>query len=55
MYLVHYIYVLWLQRLVLNRPIHASIKFLFVFLGTTLLSWATVQAALRIPKVRDVV
>jgi glucan biosynthesis protein C len=54
MYLVHYIYVLWLQRLLLDRPIHASIKFLFVFLGTTLLSWATVQAALRIPKVRDV-
>ncbi len=54
MYLVHYIYVLWLQRLVLDRPIHASIKFVFVFLGTTLLSWATVQAALRIPKVRDV-
>jgi peptidoglycan/LPS O-acetylase OafA/YrhL len=54
MYLVHYIYVLWLQRLVLDRPIHPSIKFLFVFLATTLLSWATVQAALRIPKVRDV-
>lgn len=54
MYLVHYIYVLWLQRLLLDRPIHPSIKFLFVFLGTTLLSWATVQATLRIPKVRDV-
>ncbi len=54
MYLVHYIYVLWMQRLVLDRPIHASIKFLFVFLATTLLSWATVQAALRIPKVRTV-
>ena len=54
MYLVHYIYVLWLQRLVLDRPIHPSIKFLIVFLATTLLSWATVQAALKIPKVRDV-
>jgi glucan biosynthesis protein C len=54
MYLVHYIYVLWLQRLLLDRPIHASLKFLFVFLGTTFLSWATVQGALRIPKVRDV-
>jgi hypothetical protein len=55
MYLVHYIYVLWLQRLLLDRPIHPSIKFLFVFLGTTFLSWVTVQATLRIPKVRDVV
>ncbi len=54
MYLVHYVYVLWLQRLVLDRPIHASIKFLFVFFATTLLSWATVQGALRIPKVRNV-
>jgi glucans biosynthesis protein C len=51
MYLVHYIYVLWMQRLVLYRPIPARIKFLFVFLATTLLSWVSVQAALRIPKV----
>jgi len=51
MYLVHYIYVLWMQRLVLYRPIPALIKFLFVFFATTLLSWVSVQAALRIPKV----
>jgi glucans biosynthesis protein C len=53
-YLVHYIYVLWMQRLVLDRPIHPSLKFLFVFLATTFLSWATVQAALRIPKVKTI-
>jgi hypothetical protein len=44
----------WMQRLVLYRPIPALIKFLFVFLATTLLSWASVQAALRIPKVGTV-
>jgi glucans biosynthesis protein C len=50
MYLVHYVFVLWLQRLVLNRPVAAGFKFLFVFIATVLLSWVTVQAALRIPR-----
>jgi glucans biosynthesis protein C len=54
MYLVHYIYVLWMQRLVLYRPIPALIKFLFVFLATTLLSWLSVQAALRIPRMATI-
>ena len=46
-----YLGVIWNK----TDSINLSIKFVFVFLGTTLLSWATVQAALRIPKVRDVV
>ncbi|MBB5329883.1 acyltransferase family protein [Tunturiibacter gelidoferens] len=50
MYLVHYVFVLWLQRIVLNRPVAAGFKFLFVFFATVLLSWVTVQAALRLPK-----
>jgi glucan biosynthesis protein C len=54
MYLVHYIYVLWMQRLVLDRPIPAGIKFLFVFLATTLLSWLTVLMALGIPRVKTI-
>jgi glucan biosynthesis protein C len=54
MYLVHYVFITWTQRLVLDRPIHAAIKFLFVFLATTLLSWLTTQAALRIPKVSSI-
>lgn len=52
MYLVHYVFITWTQRLVLDRPIHASIKFLFVFLTTTLLSWLTAQFVLRIPKLK---
>jgi len=48
------VFVLWLQRLVLNRPVAAGFKFLFVFLGTVLLSWVTVQAALRMPKVNTI-
>jgi len=54
MYLVHYVYVLWLQRLMLDRPIHASLKFLFVFLATVLLSWLTAQMLLRIPKLKTI-
>ena len=54
MYLVHYVYITWTQRLVLDRPIHASIKFLFVFLSTVLLSWLTAQIVLRIPKLKAI-
>jgi len=49
MYLVHYVFVTWTQRIVLDRPIPVAIKFLFVFLATTLFSWLTAQALLRIP------
>ena len=54
MYLVHYVYITWMQRLLLDRPIPAAFKFLFVFLATTLLSWLTAQCLLRIPKVKSI-
>jgi Acyltransferase family len=54
MYLVHYTYVLWLQRLMLNRQVFAGVKFVFVFLGTVLLSWLTAKALLRVPKLRAI-
>ncbi len=54
MYLVHYVYVTWTQRLMLDRPFPAAIKFLFVFLATTFLSWLTAQILLRIPKLNTV-
>jgi glucan biosynthesis protein C len=54
MYLVHYVFLTWMQRLMLDQPVHASIKFLFVFLSTTLLSWLTAQAFLRIPKLNTI-
>jgi glucan biosynthesis protein C len=55
MYLAHYVFITWTQRIVLDRPLHASVKFLFVFLSTTLLSWATARIALRIPKLSSIV
>jgi glucans biosynthesis protein C len=54
MYLVHYVFLTWMQRLMLDLPIHAAIKFLFVFLSTTLLSWLTAQLLLRIPKLKTI-
>ena len=54
MYLVHYVYVTWTQRVLLDRPIDAGIKFLFVFLSTTLLSWLTAQVFLQIPKLKSI-
>ena len=54
MYLVHYVFITWTQRLMLDQPIHAGIKFLFVFLATTFLSWLTAQIFLRIPKLNTI-
>ena len=54
MYLVHYVYITWTQRLMLDLPIHAIIKFLFVFLTTVFLSWLTAQIVLRIPKLNTI-
>jgi glucan biosynthesis protein C len=54
MYLVHYVFITWTQRLMLDLPIHATFKFLFVFLTTVLLSWLTAQLLLRIPKLNTI-
>jgi glucans biosynthesis protein C len=54
MYLVHYVFVLWTQRFMINVPVHAGIKFLVVFPSTVLLSWLTAQLALRIPKLKTI-
>jgi surface polysaccharide O-acyltransferase-like enzyme len=54
MYLVHYVFVLWTQRLALDWPVHAGVKFLFVFLATTLLSWLTAQVVLRVPRLNTI-
>lgn len=54
MYLVHYVYVLWMQRLLLDRPIAAGFKFVIVFLATTFLSWLTAQGLLRVPRLKSI-
>lgn len=53
-YLVHYVFIAWLQFFVLRRPMNVGLKFLLVFLVTTLLSWLTAQLLLRIPILRTI-
>lgn len=54
LYLVHYVYVLWMQRLLLGVAIPAVAKFLLVFLVSTLLSWLTAQCLLRSAKLKSI-
>jgi glucan biosynthesis protein C len=53
-YLVHYVFVLWAQFILLDRPLPASIKFAATFAFALLFSWTTAQALLRIPGARHV-
>lgn len=55
MYLVHYVFITWTQRLVLHAPIQAGVKFIIVFSLTIALSWLTAQVFIRIPGVKTVV
>ena len=49
MYLVHYVFVVWLQYAMLGAAIPAIIKAAIVFAGTLLLSWGTIAALRSIP------
>jgi glucan biosynthesis protein C len=53
-YIVHYVYVLWLQRALMGVNVHAGLKFLIVFTGATLFSWLTAQCLLGFPWLRKV-
>ncbi len=54
MYLVHYVFITWTQRLVLHTPVHAGVKFLVVFSLTLSLSWLTAQLLLRSPGLKAI-
>ena len=53
-YLVHYVFVTWLQWKLLDRPLPAFEKALLVFVGTVLLSWLTTALLRLIPGVARV-
>ena len=55
MYLVHYVFVLWSQRLMLHLPMHAGWKFLAVFTISLSCSWLTAQVFIRIPGLKRIV
>jgi surface polysaccharide O-acyltransferase-like enzyme len=48
-YLLHYIFIIWLQYAVYDLPLHAGAKFLIVFVGTLSMSWALTIALRKIP------
>ena len=48
-YLVHYVFVIWLQYMLLHAPLFAVAKAAIVFTGTLTLSWAITAAICRIP------
>ncbi|HEY7665638.1 MAG TPA: acyltransferase [Xanthobacteraceae bacterium] len=48
-YLVHYLFVIWLQYLLLGAPLFAVAKAAIVFAGALTLSWGTAAALARIP------
>jgi Acyltransferase family len=49
MYLIHYVFVVWLQYALLDRAVPAIVKGSMVFGGTLLLSWAVTAGVCRIP------
>jgi surface polysaccharide O-acyltransferase-like enzyme len=54
-YLLHYIFVIWLQYAVYDLPLHAGAKFAIVFAGTLSMSWALTCALRRIPLVARII
>ena len=48
-YLVHYVFVIWLQYILLHAPLFAVAKAAIVFTGALTLSWATTAAICRVP------
>jgi len=55
-YLIHYVFIIWLQYLMLAAPVPAIVKASVVFVGTLLLSWSVVAAAARrMPQVAYVI
>jgi hypothetical protein len=55
MYLVHYLFVVWLQFAMLGAPLPAIIKGAVVFCGTLGLSWTTVAGLRRVPPVGEII
>ena len=50
-YLVHYIFIIWLQYAVYDPPLPAFAKFAIVFISTLSLSWGLTLLLRRIPLV----
>ena len=53
-YLVHYVFVIWLQYAFLPASVPGVVKGLVAFVAAAGLSWATTAALRRVPGVRRV-
>jgi glucan biosynthesis protein C len=53
--LVHYVFVLWLQRLLLPFPLTIALKFTICFLVSTVLSWLIALILIRTPGLRRII
>jgi hypothetical protein len=49
MYLIHYVFVVWLQYALLGAALPAVVKASIVFTGTVIASWGVMLALGRIP------
>ena len=54
-YIVHYVFVTWLQYWLLGANLHAIYKASIVFAGTLILSWGFIAAIRRIPVIARVI
>jgi hypothetical protein len=55
MYLIHYLYVVWLQYALLPAEVPAVLKGAIVFAGTLALSWSLTAALRRLPAIAQVI
>jgi surface polysaccharide O-acyltransferase-like enzyme len=55
MFIVHYLFVSWLQYALLPAPLSGFVKGVLVFAGTVVLSWGTTVLLRRIPGVARVI
>ena len=50
-YLLHYVFIIWLQYVAYDPPFPAVVKFAIVFAGTLSMSWALTVLLRKIPVV----
>ena len=55
MYIVHYVYVTWVQYVLLGVTVFAGVKFLITFAVVAAASWATARLLLKVPGLRSIV
>ena len=54
-YIVHYVFITWLQYLLLGSGLAPLVKGILVFVGTLILSWVLVASIRHIPAVAKVI